>query len=216
MEGFNATATNVTEYQHGTPSWRTELTSASNTPPELKTPEVKMPFQGDYTQKKRGVNPKKVYLQSFLYDDILYWLKADPQFAAQAMYLDETGDTPETFETAVANLTRYVEDGLKFIAPPLPYLVKAKDGKIVPSEYAIKARKLGLDIITWSLERSGPLENGANGDYYYYSIASVVNNDGDVYKLLDVFRQIGVFGVFSDWSSTVTYYANCFGIKLRG
>ncbi|KAF4469852.1 glycerophosphoryl diester phosphodiesterase [Fusarium albosuccineum] len=245
MEGFNATATNVTEYQHGTPSWRTELYDTCGTilslkehiamvedlglkhTPELKTPEVKMPFQGDYTQKKyaqqlidtykkAGVSPKKVYLQSFLYDDILYWLKADPQFAAQAMYLDETGDTPETFETAVANLTRYVEDGLKFIAPPLPYLVKAKDGKIVPSEYAIKAKKLGLKIITWSLERSGPLENGANGDYYYYSIASVVNNDGDVYKLLDVFRQIGVFGVFSDWSSTVTYYANCFGIKLRG
>ncbi|KAF4983939.1 hypothetical protein FZEAL_764 [Fusarium zealandicum] len=243
MEGFNATATNTTEFLDGTPSWRTDLYATCGTvishkehmelvkslglkhTPELKTPEVKMPFQGDYTQHKyaqqlideykaAGVKAKDVYLQSFLYDDMLYWLEAEPEFARQAMYLDETGDTPATFETAVANLTRYVEDGVRYIAPPLTYLVTAKNGKIVPSVYAKQAKKLGLKIITWSLERSGPLVNGANGDYYYNSIAKVVNNDGDVYKLLDVFRQIGVAGVFSDWSATVTYYANCYGLKL--
>ncbi|RSM12811.1 hypothetical protein CDV31_006159 [Fusarium ambrosium] len=242
MEGFNASATNAADFLDGTPNWRTDLYATCGTvmslkehieltkslglkhTPELKTPEVKMPFQGDYTQEKyaqqlideykaAGVKPKNVFLQSFLYDDMLYWLKAEPKFARQAMYLDETGDTPETFKTAIANLTRYAADGVRYIAPPLPYLVAPKDGEIVPSAYAIQAKKLGLDIVTWSLERSGPLKNGADGNYYYATIASIVNNDGDVFKLLDVFRQIGVVGVFSDWSATVTYYANCFGLK---
>ncbi|CEI39629.1 hypothetical protein FVEN_g1916 [Fusarium venenatum] len=245
MEGFNATATNAADFLKGTPGWRTDLYSTCGTvlshkehiqlvkrlglkhTPELKTPEVKMPFDGDYTQKKyaqqlidehkeAGVKPSDVYLQSFLYDDLLYWLEAEPEFARQAMYLDETGDTPETFKTAVANLTRYAEDGVRYIAPPLPYLVQpGKDGKIVPSAYAKKAKELGLKIVTWSLERSPPLKNAAtNGDYYYSTIAKIVNNDGDIFKLLDVFREIGVVGVFSDWSATVTYYANCFGLKL--
>ena len=105
---------------------------------------------------------------------------------------------------------------MKYIAPPLPYLVQpGKGGKIVPSPYAKKAKELGLKIVTWSLERSPPLkQSAANGDYYYSTIAKIVNNDGDVFKLLDVFREIGVVGVFSDWSATVTYYANCFGIGL--
>ncbi|KAG7419774.1 hypothetical protein ACKAV7_004168 [Fusarium commune] len=244
MEGFNATATSAADFLHGTPPWRTDLYATCGTvlsnkehiqltkrlglkhTPELKTPEVKMPFDGDYTQKKyaqqlidehkqAGVKPSDVYLQSFLYDDILYWLKAEPEYARQAMYLDETGDTPETFEKAVANLTRYKEDGVRYIAPPLPYLVTpGKNGKIIPSAYAKKANELGLKIITWTLERSGPLKNGADGNYYYTTIAKLINNDGDVFNLLDVFREIGVAGVFSDWSSTVTYYANCFGLKL--
>ncbi|KAF5022553.1 hypothetical protein F66182_5386 [Fusarium sp. NRRL 66182] len=246
MEGFNATATNAEDFLDGTPSWRTDLYNTCGTilshkehiqltkrlglkhSPELKTPEVEMPFQGSYTQemyaqqlidehKEAGVEPRDVYLQSFLYDDIKYWLRAEPAFARQAMYLDETGDTPETFPTAVGNLTRYAQDGLRYIAPPLPYLVATgEDGEMVPSVYARRAKRLGLKIITWSLERSGPLANGANGDFYYATIANITNNDGDVFKLLDVFREIGVDGVFTDWSATVTYYANCFGLKIRG
>ncbi|KAK7424002.1 hypothetical protein QQZ08_008826 [Neonectria magnoliae] len=244
MDGFNASATTPAAFLEGTPKWRTDLYATCGTvlshkehialvdglglkfTPELKTPEVDMPFQGDYTQAKyaqqlideykaMGIKPARVWPQSFLYDDVLYWLKHEPKFARQAVYLDETGDTPETFVTAVQNLTRYARDGVPIVAPPLNYLVTGKDGEIVPSAYAIKARKLGLDIISWSLERSGPLANGANGDYYYNSITDVVDNDGDMYKLVDVlWRQIGIVGLFSDWSATVTYYANCFNIKV--
>ncbi|KAH6957971.1 PLC-like phosphodiesterase [Ilyonectria sp. MPI-CAGE-AT-0026] len=244
MDGFNATATTTKDFLAGTKNWRTDLYATCGTvlshkehialvdglglkfTPELKTPEVEMPFQGDYTQemyaqqfiddyKKMGIKPSRVWPQSFLYDDILYWLKHEPKFAKQAVYLDETGDTPETFATAVQNLTRYAKDGVRIVAPPLNYLVTGKKGKIVPSAYAKKANKLGLDIISWSLERSGPLANGANGDYYYSSITDVVDNDGDMYELVDVlWRQIGIIGLFSDWSATVTYYANCFKIKI--
>ena len=35
-----------------------------------------------------------------------------------------------------------------------------------------------------------------------------------MYKALDVLaRQVGIVGIFSDWPATVTYYANCMGLK---
>jgi glycerophosphoryl diester phosphodiesterase len=81
-------------------------------------------------------------------------------------------------------------------------------GRIVPSSYAIEAKRLGFDIITWTLERSGPLFSG--GGYYYQSVTGAIHGDGDTYEMLDVLaRDVGVLGVFSDWPATVTYYANC-------
>jgi glycerophosphoryl diester phosphodiesterase len=82
---------------------------------------------------------------------------------------------------------------------------------IVPSEYAKVAKRQRLDIITWSFERSGFLNKG--GDYYYRYVALVINNDGDMYKVLDVLlQQVGIKKMFSDWPATVVYYANCFGL----
>jgi len=86
------------------------------------------------------------------------------------------------------------------------------EGDIVPSTYAKKAKASGLDIITWTLERSGFLENG--GGWYYQTIKERVKRDGDVYKVLDVLAQkVGMLGVFSDWPATVSYYANCMKLK---
>ncbi len=101
--------------------------------------------------------------------------------------------------------------GVRYIAPPLWMLVTVEDGKIVPSAYASKAKEAGLNIITWTLERSGPLNTG--GGWYYQSISDVVKDDGATYELLDVLAQdVGVVGVFSDWPATVTYYASCMGL----
>jgi glycerophosphoryl diester phosphodiesterase len=84
-------------------------------------------------------------------------------------------------------------------------------GKIVPSEYALEAKKHGLKLVGWSFERSGPLKEG--GGYYYQYVKSVVNNDGDMYTVLDVLaREVGIQAMFTDWPATVTYYANCFGL----
>lgn len=242
MDGFNASALTPKDYLHGTPSWRTDLYATCGTvlthkefiswsdaqdlqfTPELKTPEVPMPFQGDYTQemfaqqmideyKAAGINPKRVWPQSFLLSDILYWIKAEPKFGKQAVFLDESGDTVETFPLAVANLTNYRKMGINIMAPPLPYLVTLDaNKKIVPSIYATTAKKLGFEIITWSLERSGLLVEG--GGYYFQTITDAINNDGDVFNLVDVLaKEVGVMAIFSDWSATVTYYANCFGLK---
>lgn len=199
---------------------------------ELKTPEVPMPFPpgSDYTQarfaqqlvdefKAARIRPERVWLQSFLYDDVLYWLAAEPEWGRQAILLDESAPTPADMPQAVARLEEYARAGVRIVAPPLPYLVTVggRDGKkIVPSAYARRAKELGLDIITWSLERSGWLGDGSHGGYYYGSIANLTDSEGDVYNLLHVLAQdVGVRGVFSDWSATVTYYANCFGLMLH-
>lgn len=100
------------------------------------------------------------------------------------------------------------DKGVKIIAPPMWMLVANEGGKIVPSIYAKRAKEAGLDIITWTLERSGTLTDG--GGWYYQSISDVVDNSGDTYALLDVLaKDVGVIGVFSDWPATVTYYASC-------
>jgi glycerophosphoryl diester phosphodiesterase len=199
-----------------------------NFTPELKTPpaQVPMPFNG-YTQEqyardmintfiKRGIAPNRVWAQSFNPPDIFQWLKEFPAYGRQAVYLDEDGDTPATYLTAVARLPSLKSQGVNIIAPPFNYLLTTSpDNKtIIPSSYATTAKAAGLDIITWTFERSGPLANVAkNGEYYYSSIAGATHTDGQMYEILDVLaKQIGIKAIFSDWSSTVSYYANCFGI----
>ena len=83
----------------------------------------------------------------------------------------------------------------------------------MPSQYARDAKAAGLDIITWTLERSGILADGNNG-FYYQTIDPAIKREGDICRVLDVLaRQVGVLGVFSDWAAPVTYYANCMGLK---
>jgi glycerophosphoryl diester phosphodiesterase len=186
-----------------------------------------MPFEGSYGQddyaqaliddyKQAGIPADQVHPQSFQLRDILYWLKAEPDFGRQAFYLDGRDEAdkgfdpgrPETWKPSMAELAG---QGVKILAPPLWMLVTlAPDGTIVPSAYAREARRAGLDLITWSLERSGPLSQG--GGYYYQSIRAAIDRDGDMLTLLDVLhREVGVRGVFSDWPATTTFYANCVG-----
>jgi glycerophosphoryl diester phosphodiesterase len=243
MDASNPAAATPEEFMKGTPSWRTDLYTATGTvmthkesielfkklgvkmTPELKTPSVPMPFDGDYTQERyarqmldeyreAGVAPSMVFAQSFRLADVLYWLKNDPEFGKQAVFLDEDGlkgfsqDKPETWSPTPAELAA---EGVKIVAPPLWVLVTVKDGRIVPSAYAKAAKAAGLKIITWSLERSGLLTDG--GGWYYQSVKDVVRKPGDMLTLVDVLaQQVGVIGIFSDWPGTVTYYANCKGL----
>lgn len=245
MDGSNSTATNPKDYLGGTPNWRTDLYATCGKvmdhkehiamveglglrhTPELKAPEVPMPFAGNYTHemfaqqmidnyKKAKVPASKVMSQSFEPKSVRYWLKKDPDFGKNAILLDESADKG-TMQQAIDNLTGYAKEGIKSMAPPMHYLVEVKNGKMVPSAYAKKAKELGLRLISWSLERSGPLALvHAKGDYYYTSVQDVITKDGDMYNYVDVLaRQVGVAGMFSDWSGTVTFYANCFGIGLK-
>lgn len=244
MDAGNSDATSVEEFMNATPSWRTDLYSEVGTlmthkesielfrqlgmkmTPELKAPEVTMPYDGEYTQEKYAqqmideykeaqIPATDVFAQSFNLEDILYWIQSDPAFGKQAVYLveDDAGknfdiDKPESW---AINMKQLKKQGVEILAPPLWMLVtKGENGKIVPSAYAMAAKDAGLDIITWSLERSGPLKNG--GGWYYQSIETITNNDGDMMTLVDVLaQQVGVIGIFSDWPATVTFYANCKG-----
>ncbi|GAW16173.1 hypothetical protein ANO14919_055960 [Xylariales sp. No.14919] len=244
MDGFDAAATTPEAYLRGTPGWRTDLYATCGTvlshkefirlvdahglqfTPELKAPRVPMPFEGDYTTQRyeqqvvdeyveAGIDASRVWLQSFAFEDVAYWLRHAPAFGAQAVLLDSSGDAPATVDDAVANLTFYRDAGVRIVSPPLQYLVAVDaDGAYVPSRYATAAKALGLELVTWSLERSGPLVQAVrDADYYYSTILNGTRRDGDVFRLVDVLaRQVGVRGIFSDWSATVTFYANCFGL----
>lgn len=245
MDASDSTATTVEEYLGGTADWRTDLYASCGTvlshaesidlfqklgkkfTPELKSPEVEMPYEGDYTQedyaqqlideyRAAGVPPEDVWAQSFNLHDILYWIENEPSFGEQAVYLDGRYDTDPDFDpnnpgALSPTMEELVHDGVKIIAPPTWVLVTLDEAnEIVPSEYAIAAKAAGLDIITWTLERSGLLKDG--GGFYYQSITDAIDNDGDVYDLLDVLaKEVGVLGVFTDWPGTVTFYANCQG-----
>lgn len=199
-----------------------------NFTPELKTPppEVKMPFNGTYTQEqyardfmdtfiRRGIHPDRVWSQSFNPPDIYLWIKEYPQYGKQAVFLDELGDTD--LPGAIARLKTLKGKGVNIISPPINYLLTVggpNNKTIVPSEYAETALDSDLDIIAWTFERSGPLATvKARGEYYFSSIADIVSYDGQYYEALDVLgRQIGIKAIFTDWAATVTYYANCFGL----
>jgi glycerophosphoryl diester phosphodiesterase len=246
MDGFNPDAKTPEEYQIGTPRWRTDLYANSGTlmthdesialikrlgakfTPELKAPEVPMPFDGDYTQEKyatqmldaykaAGIPPGDVFAQSFSLDDILYWVKTAPDFAAQAVYLEDRyekrGLDPNKPETWKPSMTELKASGVKILGPPIyAMLALNAEGKIVPSEYAKAAKAAGLDLIGWSLERDGPLNKG--GGFYHSSVKSAIDRDGDTLTVLDVLaKQVGVRGMFSDWPATTTFYANCMGMK---
>ncbi|KAF1936400.1 PLC-like phosphodiesterase [Clathrospora elynae] len=200
-----------------------------NFTPELKTPppQVPMPFKG-YTQQQyaqdfveafrnKSIDPSRIWPQSFLYDDVVFWLQHDHQFGAQAIYLQEF-DSPEDIAAGMKNLSIARAAGVNIIGPALPMLVTIggpNNDTIVPSDYARAIKANGMDIIAWTFERSGPLATvKSRKEYYFGTIANITHYDGQYYELLDVLvHQIGIKGLFTDWAATVTYFANCFGLK---
>jgi glycerophosphoryl diester phosphodiesterase len=241
MDASNPRARTVEEYLGGTANFRTDLYAGPTSgtllthresielfkklgvkmTPELKSPSVAMPFDGfsqeDFAQKmideykEARVSPKKVFPQSFSIDDVLYWVRYEPAFGKQAVYLDDAetvADLPDA-----ATLASYKTMGINIVAPPTFALLDLDaGGNIVPSEYARNAKAADLDIITWTLERSGILADGNNG-FYFQTIDSAIKREGDVMKVLDVLaKDVGIRGVFADWAATVTYYANCKGL----
>ena len=196
--------------------------------PELKEPSVPMPFDGfseaDYAAKMideykaAGVDAKDVFPQSFRLDPVLQWIKNTPEFGKQAVFLDDRDEKVPGFsankpETWKPDMKEIAAQGVKIIAPPTHMLVTLNENKeIVPSAYAKAAKEAGLDIITWTLERSGPLKSG--GGFYYQSVKDAIDSDDDMLKLLDVLaKDVKIRGIFSDWPATVTYYANCMGLE---
>ena len=247
MDAANRQATSVEEYLDGTAGWRTDLYAGSGTlmshaesielfkslgvkfTPELKTPAVEMPFEGDYTQavyaqqlideyKAAGVPPSDVWPQSFNLEDIVYWIENEPEFGRQAVYLDnsyrDSGWSPAEPASWRHSMAELKAMGVHYIAPPIWVLVTIKDGKIVPSVYAREAKAAGLSIIAWTAERSGLLRRG--GGWYFQSVREAIDNEGDIFEVMHVLhRDVGIAGLFSDWPATTTYYANCFGLGLE-
>jgi len=170
------------------------------------------------TFKAEGVNPRDVYPQSFNKDDILYWIKSELRFGRQAVYLDDIDPTanPPLPRLSLEELKDLKAQGVKIIAPPIPALLAAENGQIVPSQYAKDIRGLGFDVITWAFERADLRKGATNAGFYYYfdPTGAAVKKDSDMYKALDVLaKKVGVIGIFSDWPGTVSYYASCMSLK---
>ncbi|MDP1649812.1 MAG: glycerophosphodiester phosphodiesterase family protein [Rubrivivax sp.] len=242
MDASNPNARTVAEYLGGTANFRTDLYSGPSSgtllthkesielfkqlgvkmTPELKSPSVTMPFDGfsqqAYAQKmideykQAGVPARHVWPQSFDKNDVLYWVHNEPAFGRQAVYLDDANTVADL--PGAAELAGYRAQGIRIVAPPTFALLSADaNGNILPSQYAINAKQAGLDIITWTLERSGILADGNNG-FYYQSFDSAVTREGDMMRVLDVLaKDVGILGIFTDWPATVTFYANCMGLK---
>ena len=241
MDAFNPMASTPEEFVNGTPKWRTDLYSGPSSgtlmthqdsialfkklgvkmTPELKEAVVPMPFDGfsqtDYAQKMldayktANVKPSDVFPQSFHHSDILYWIGHEPEFAKQAVFLD-AAEKPEDLPS-LDTLKKYKQEGIRIVAPPIFALLDVNEKRMVPSQYAQNVKAAGLDIIAWSLERSGILAR-EKGGWYFQTVGAVVHNEGDVYEALHVMSQdVGIMGLFSDWPGTTTYYANCMKLK---
>lgn len=211
MDSYNPNATTVEEYMDATPSFRTDLYANTGTllshkesialfkdlgvkmTPELKTPSAQDlaaagMSQQEFAQKmideyiEAEVAPSDVYAQSFLIDDIDYWIASAPEFGQQAVYLYSSDAVPSPTEIAAR--------GINIVAPIYPMLIEQQNGTLVASDYAKQLKDAGLDIITWSLERR----------YTDYAELEVLN----VLK-----TELAVLGVFADWPATVTFFDNC-------
>ena len=246
MDASDPEATSVEEYLDGTPSFRTDLYATGGTlvthaeSIELIgglgakfTPELKEASDGfgesGLTQERyasklvdeyvaAGVAPGDVWPQSFDLADVRHWIGTAPEFGRQAVYLDDTDlDEIVASPPSVDALRELKDSGVNIVAPPMPMLVTSDgEGRIVASQYARNAREAGLDIISWSVERSGRIAEDVvpvGGAYYYDTTAEALGNDGDVLRTIDVLaREVGAVGLFSDWPATTTFYANCLGL----
>ncbi len=248
MDARDRNATTVEAYLGGTADWRTDLYATCATvlshaesielfdslgrkfTPELKggnADDIADIFgsQEAYAQamideyKEAGINPRNVWAQSFNLNDVLYWIENEPKFGKQAVYLDSS---PIPRPDPLPHLKGLADQGVNIVAPPMPQLLTLDgDDNIVPSDYARAAKKAGLDIITWTLERSGRIVEevleGRGSAFYYQTTLDGLSNDGDLMVTLDVLAQdVGIIGIFSDWPATVTYYANCMGLDGSG
>jgi glycerophosphoryl diester phosphodiesterase len=179
--------------------------------------------------REEGVKPEDAFPQSFNVNDVLYWI-ANTEYGEQAVFLvdyDDATNNIKLFDTTgqqlfdrAAQLEFFAElrgEGVQIVAPAMPALLAVDgSGQIVPSPLAMDLQNLGYKIITWTFERAD-LRQGASKAGFYFDFDSngvAIKTDSDMYKALDVLaKKVGILGIFSDWPATVTYYANCMGLK---
>ncbi|MEM9598290.1 MAG: glycerophosphodiester phosphodiesterase family protein [Acidobacteriota bacterium] len=243
MDASDPAAQTAEQFQGGTANWRTDLYSTCGEVLSHResielfqqlgtgmTPELKVADPGDvarvfggpktrevYAQKliddyrRAGIPASRVFAQSFQLDDVLYWIENEPEFGRQAVLLE---DGPIPHPDPQRHLEALASEGVRIVAPSMPMLLTTgADGGIKPSEYAAAARGVGLDILSWTVERSGRLtEDVVQGGntYYYQTVERALADDGAVFEMIDVLAQdVGIRGLFSDWPATTTFYANC-------
>jgi glycerophosphoryl diester phosphodiesterase len=166
-----------------------------------------------------GVHPKDVFPQSFNRNDVVQWVKEFPEYGKQAVYLD---DVPTSFPNnppTLEDFTALKAQGVNILAPAMPHLLTTNAAnEVIPSLYAQRAKQAGLQLISWTTERSGRIVedvlNDPSNHFYYQTTIPALTNDGDILNNIHALAQdVGIIGLFSDWPGTTTYYASCMGLK---
>ncbi|MDH3388218.1 MAG: glycerophosphodiester phosphodiesterase, partial [Gammaproteobacteria bacterium] len=148
-----------------------------------------------------------------------YWIENEPDFGEQAVFLDDRVYQDDAFRPTRADFDNLKRQGINIVAPPMWALLDLNaDGEIVASAYAKLAMAAGLDIITWTFERSdlrkGARDGSGKSTWHYQTAGAAIDKDSAMYEALHVLaRDVKIRGIFSDWPATVTYYANCMGLK---
>jgi len=205
-DGSDPSAATVESYLAGTEGWTgdasvdfaTLMTHSEtvrlfdslgvNMIPELKSAQVALPFDGNYTRESfmqqlldeyrvESIDPQRVRIQSFELEDIRWLSRNAPEFANGLVYLDGRYRDPEF---SVDDPTRWTpsmtelrDAGVVFLAPPIWMLITLNEaGDMVPSLYATAASEAGLRLLSWSLERA--VDASAGGGWYYQSVADAV------------------------------------------
>jgi glycerophosphoryl diester phosphodiesterase len=137
------------------------------------------------------------------------------------VFLDDFPSSAPNFSTppTLGELQALKNMGVNILAPAMPHLVTTNAAnEVVPSTYAQRAKQAGLELISWTTERSGRIVedvlNVPSNQFYYQTTIPALTNDGDILRNIHVLAQdVGIIGLFSDWPGTVTYYANCMNLK---
>ena len=181
-----------------------------------------------------GIEPDRVWPQSFDLEVVEHWIREAPEFGDRVVYLDgrseallqdpsrlisESGalDARDPGELGFGpTFSSLAKANIRILGSPLWMLLTVDpSGTIIPSRYAREARAAGLDLIAWTIERSGSIQEtvlpaGPMGSFYFLSVYPALEGEGDILRVLDVLtKDVGVRGVFSDWPATTTYYAHC-------
>jgi glycerophosphoryl diester phosphodiesterase len=193
MDASNPNAQDAAGFLGGTASFRTDLYTSRGTLLTLResialnrklgvkhTPELKagnpdrirevFGSQANYAQrmidefKRAGVDPRDVWPQSFNLDDVLYWIRNEPRFGRQAVYLDDVDPGANIPPLTAEELHQVRAQGVRILAPPVPALLTVNElDEIVPSQYALDIRRAGLKGHHLVIRALRPAQRGRSG-----------------------------------------------------
>ena len=117
--------------------------------------------------------PSDAYPQSFNPTDVEHWIQAHPAFGEQSILLDGRSRSildPNDPETWVPTMEELVSSGVRTLAPPIWMLATTSEERFEPTAYGRAAREAGLNLVTWTVERSG--QPSVKEDWYYYGLGT--------------------------------------------
>ncbi len=152
-----------------------ELKAAPVLPPGVTRDDLRRAIVDAY--RKAGVPPERVFLQSFFLEDLKFWRRYAPAYAARAIWLDGRRLDPDRPADLRPTMAELRAAGVAYLGPPIGALLAPRGGRLVPTAYARAACRAGLRLVPWTLERTR------------------VGPPSAVYRALS---ELCVFAVFSD------------------